>query len=181
METELTVGWSMGITVDLVNTATAGRDVLHTPAELADFLRAHGEPEPIAVDVADVTAVRELRERLRTVFETTVEAEAARIINDLLAACATTPYLSDHDGTAWHLHVSHADASWGQWLTARTALALALVIADAGFHRLRRCAAPGCAYVLLDTSRNRTKRFCSTVCATRTRVAEHRRRRRPPD
>lgn len=176
METDLSVGWSTDITVDLVNTVTSDRDVLCTPSELSAFLLAHGESAPIDVDAADVAAIRELRSRLRTVFETADEVEAAAVVNDLLGAHATRPYLSDHDGTAWHLHVARPQAGWPEWLAARTALALALVIADDGFPRLRRCEAPGCAVVLLDTSRNHTRRFCSTTCATRTRVAAHRRR-----
>ncbi len=176
METDLSVGWSTEITVDLVNTATVDRDVLRTPSELSAFLLAHGESEPVVVDAADVAAIRELRGRLRTVFETTDEAAAAGVVNDLLTAHATKPYLSDHDGSAWHLHVARQQAGWPEWLAARTALALALVIADGGFLRLRRCEASDCAVVLLDSSRNHTRRFCSATCATRTRVAAHRRR-----
>lgn len=180
VETELSVGWSMDITVDLVNTAASGRDDLRTPSELSAFLLAHGESEPVVVDAADVAAIRELRSKLRVVFETADGAEAAGVVNELLALHATRPYLTDHDGTAWHLHVAGPEASWPEWLAARTALALALVIADGGLSRLRRCAASGCDVVLLDTSRNHTRRFCSPTCATRTRVAAHRRRHTQP-
>lgn len=176
MEIELSAGWSAGITVDLVNTATRTGDRLRTTAELAAFLRAHGEPEPVTVDADDLAAVRALRDRLRVVFETGDVARAARVVNGLLDAHATRPYLSDHDGAPWHLHASPADADWASWLGARTALALALIIGEGGFARLRLCEADDCAVVLLDTSRNHTRRFCSPTCATRTRVAAHRAR-----
>lgn len=179
VEVELSAGWSANITVDLVNTATHSGDRLRTAADLAAFLLAHGESDPVTVDADDLAAVRALRERLRVVFETGDETQAARVVNELLDAHATRPYLSNHGGAPWHLHASPADADWASWLAARTALALALIISDGGFPRLRRCAADDCAVVLLDTSRNHTRRFCSPTCATRTRVAAHRARRGP--
>lgn len=181
MHTEFQPGWSTGITVDLANTATASGDRLTTREELAAFLRAHGEADPVTVTDADLTQVRALRQRLRTVFEAGDPAAAAAAVNGLLDTYATRPYLTDHDGSDWHLHVSPGDATWGSWLAARTALALALVIAEGGFERLRVCAAHDCAVVLLDTSRNHTRRFCTPTCATRTRVAAHRARNRAPD
>jgi len=179
VEVELSTGWSARITVDLVNTATHSGDRLRTTDDLAGFLRSNGESEPVTVDADDLSAVRALRERLRAIFETDDETQAAREVNELLDAHATRPYLSNHDGAPWHLHASPADADWAGWLGARTALALALIISDGGFRRLRRCAAGDCAVVLLDTSRNHTRRFCSPTCATRTRVAAHRARRGP--
>lgn len=171
MDFPLSPGWSVEFAVDLVNAAVSA------PAELRSFLIAHGESPPITVDDRDVADVAALRDRLRRVFESDDPAVAAGVLNDLLVRNATRPYLTDHDRTEWHLHVSSADAGWVEWLSARTALALALVIAEGGFARLRVCGARECAAVLFDTSRNRTRRFCSTPCATRTRVAAHRLRR----
>ncbi len=126
----------------------------------------------------DLAGIRQLRDRLRQVFEAADAGRAAAVLNDLLGSAATRPYLTNHDGTDWHLHVSAPEADWTTWLSARTALALALVIADGGYARLRVCAAPDCAVVLLDASRNHTRRFCTPTCATRTRVAAHRARSR---
>ncbi|MGW5371674.1 CGNR zinc finger domain-containing protein [Streptomyces sp. NPDC004011] len=41
---------------------------------------------------------------------------------------------------------------------------------------LGRCAAAGCDNYFVDQSRNRTRRFCSNACASRTTVAAHRAR-----
>ncbi|WP_406158461.1 CGNR zinc finger domain-containing protein [Streptomyces canus] len=41
---------------------------------------------------------------------------------------------------------------------------------------LGRCAAAGCEDYFVDQSRNRTRRFCSHACASRTTVAAYRAR-----
>ena len=58
-----------------------------------------------------------------------------------------------------------------------TAMALIDVIrADEG-SRISVCADDTCHAVALDLSRNRSKRYCSTVCANRNAVAAYRARR----
>lgn len=126
----------------------------------------------------DLAHVRELRQRLREVFEAEREADAAAIVNALFAEYATRPYLSDHDGTPWHLHVSTMDADWGASLAALTAMGLAVLVAGHGFGALRRCAATGCELVFVATAPGRARRFCSPACATRTRVSSYRARHR---
>ena len=44
--------------------------------------------------------------------------------------------------------------------------------------RLATCADPDCDGVVLDLSRNRSRRFCSTTCTNRAAVAAYRARRR---
>lgn len=44
--------------------------------------------------------------------------------------------------------------------------------------RLAICADPDCGGVVLDLSRNRSRRFCSTTCTNRAAVAAYRARRR---
>jgi predicted RNA-binding Zn ribbon-like protein len=43
--------------------------------------------------------------------------------------------------------------------------------------RLRYCAAPDCDDVMIDLSKNRSRRFCSLTCANRVNVAAYRSRR----
>lgn len=164
------------LAVDLVNTGNGARDELRAPTELRAFLLAHDEPEPIRVSAADLAAVRRLRSRLAAVFVAESESAAAGLLNALLGESCTAPYLSDHDDTAWHLHFSRTDAPWSEWLASITATGLARLLAEGGFPRLLVCAAEDCTRVLVDESRNHRQRFCSAACATRTRVAAHRRR-----
>src|SRR4051795_8305934 len=107
------------LAVDLVNTRTREPERLNSPAELRTFLLEHGESEPVEVGEQDLADIRAVRERLRPVFHAEA-GEAAQLVNGLLAEYAVRPYLSDHDGTAWHLHVAEPDASWAEWLPAPT-------------------------------------------------------------
>jgi len=50
------------------------------------------------------------------------------------------------------------------------------VIRRKGLSRLQTCAADSCHDVLVDLSKNRSRRFCSTSCANRTNVAAYRAR-----
>jgi hypothetical protein len=171
-------GRAVALAVDLVNTGRRGRDELAGPGALRRLLAAHGEAEPVDVDDADVAGARALRGRLAPVFGAE-PATAAAVLNGLLDEAAVRPRLSDHDGSAWHLHVAPAGASWAGWLAATTATGLAILVAEHGFDRLGRCAADACDTVFVDTSRSGTRRFCSDACATRARVAAFRARRRP--
>lgn len=156
---------ALRLATDLVN----ARDL-----DLRQFLLDHGEQEPVTVTEQEVTKAKALAERLRGVFG---GDEPAEIVNELLAAHVARPYLSNHDGHPWHLHVSLPDADWAEDLAAIIALGLAVFAAGHGFEPLRRCAADGCVTVFADTSRNHTRRFCTTKCATRSRVAAHRARK----
>lgn len=126
----------------------------------------------------DLTRVRAVRARLAAVYGAERAADAAAVLNGLFAEHATRPYLTDHDGTPWHLHVTAMDADWPRSIAAIAAMGLATVVAGYGFGALRRCGATGCDTVFVTTSRQRVRRYCSPACATRTRVSAHRARRR---
>ncbi len=164
------------LAVDLVNTRTREPERLTSPDALRAFLLDHAEPEPVVVDEDDLTAVLAVRERLRPVFTLPAD-KAAAVLNGLLADYAVRPYLSDHDGTTWHLHVAGPDASWAEWLGAATALGLAGFAAGHGFGSAGVCAAGDCERVFVNPAERRPRRFCTPTCATRTRVAAHRARR----
>jgi predicted RNA-binding Zn ribbon-like protein len=116
-------------------------------------------------------------QRLRPVFETSDVDERVDLVNALLADSACRPYISRHDGLPAHLHYASEHEDQVRRVRAYTAGGLAhLVCEDPG--RIGRCASEGCATVFVDTSRNGRRRFCSTRCATRVHVADHRERQR---
>lgn len=166
------------IATDLVNTGAQAGEALRAPGDLRQFLLDHAEPEPITVSDRDLEQARAVRERLRQIYAAERDRDAAAVINELLAAHATRPYLSDHDGTPWHVHVTTIDAEWARWLAATTAMGLAVLVAGHGFDALRICAADDCDRAFATTSRQRIRRFCSPACATRTRVSSYRARQR---
>jgi Putative stress-induced transcription regulator/CGNR zinc finger len=161
------------LAVDLVNLPGDGLDA----AGLARFLVEHGEAPPIELDAGDVRGLVQVREQLREVFAAADVDLAAALVNRLLDRAQAPPRLSNHDGTAWHLHVTGEQASWADWLAAITGLGLARLIAEDGIARIGRCAAPGCGAAFAGGPRNHLRRYCSATCANRARVAAFRARR----
>jgi predicted RNA-binding Zn ribbon-like protein len=116
-------------------------------------------------------------ERLRAVFAEPDVTRRVRLVNELLAAVAAPPYISQHDGRAPHFHYAEHDAPLVHRIKAYTAGGLAHALCDDP-DRIGRCDRPGCGTVFVDTSRNGRRRFCSTRCANQAHVADHRSRRR---
>jgi predicted RNA-binding Zn ribbon-like protein len=174
MESLQTPDRMVRIAVDLVNTKSLDPEKLTSAAALREFLLEHGEPTA-TVDEDDLAQVKAIRERIRPVFHAEAK-EAARILNDLLAEYAVRPYLSDHDGSPWHLHVAKPEATWADWLAAGTALGLAGFAAAHGFAAIDTCAASDCERVFVNSAERRPRRFCTPTCSSRTRVASYRAR-----
>lgn len=127
--------------------------------------------DTFADQIDDVVAV--IREIGRFV-DITDAAEAATTINDWLAAAGSAPRLVHEPGWGWHLHADPVEADWATWLSASSALAFAVALADHARPVWGRCAAPGCARPFLDRGRRAPQQFCSPTCATRERVRRHR-------
>lgn len=166
---------------DLVNTydELTGDDGLTSPAELEAFLREHRDSYRRPVTSEDVDAVRRLRTDLRVAFIARDESRVVGLLNELLAHANALPQLSDHDGEPWHLHFTPPESSLIAHMAAEAAMGLAIVIRDHGLDRLQVCAAAGCSRVFVDTSRNRSRRYCDpATCGNRTNVAAYRARRR---
>ena len=166
--------------VELVNSAYDGPDdTLSDVASLGDFVSREDVSGVDALRDADVVEVGRLRQALRRVFDAASDAEAAVLVNDLVAVAQVTPRLTNHDGHAWHMHYSAPGATLAERLSVDGGMALAQVIAADERERLRVCAAPDCVRVLVDLSRNRCKRYCDArTCGNRLHVAAYRERRR---
>ncbi|WP_026414605.1 CGNR zinc finger domain-containing protein [Actinomadura oligospora] len=121
--------------------------------------------------------------RLREVFEAVADGDvdgAAERVNRMLDDTAARPRLARHDGEPWHLHFHGADsgltAEWG----GPCATGLAVVLGGELYDRLGVCTAPACDRVYVDTSRNGTRRYCSTACQNRVKTAAFRARQFRP-
>ncbi|HME63557.1 MAG TPA: CGNR zinc finger domain-containing protein, partial [Streptosporangiaceae bacterium] len=92
-------------------------------------------------------------------------------------ATGAHPSLERHDGEPWHIHFHAADerSRVNGW-AAGCATGLAVVLGGSGADRLGVCTAPGCDRVFVDTSRNGTRRYCSTSCQNRVKTAAFRAR-----
>ncbi|MFD1214309.1 CGNR zinc finger domain-containing protein [Arthrobacter sp. GCM10027362] len=161
----------------LINTGAHEADRLQTPAQLDEFLEAVEFTGSRTHTTAELAAVRQLRPRLRAVW-TAGEDEAVEIINAILREARALPQLVRHDHWDYHLHATTPEAPVDVRLAVEAAMALVDVVREKELDRLQLCAAEGCNAVLVDLSRNRSKRFCDTGnCANRTHVAAYRARK----
>jgi hypothetical protein len=143
-------------------------------SDLLDMMRAAGMSLS-RLSAADAVAVAAWGRRLRAVFDESDVDTRVGMVNGLLADSACQPYVSRHDGQPAHLHYASEQAGQARRIQAYTAGGLAhLLCEDAG--RMGVCAREDCAVVFVDTSRNGRRRYCSTRCATRVHVADHRAR-----
>jgi predicted RNA-binding Zn ribbon-like protein len=167
---------SLSATAALVNTGRAAVDEMPDVAALDAFI-AHwqwsGSRTHEQAELADVLA---LRTRLARLWEMTAD-EAAVLVNTLLADANALPQLVKHDGWDYHIHATSPDAPLADRMAVDAAMAIADVIRVGEFGRLRVCAADDCEDVVVDLSKNRSRRFCSLTCANRVNVAAYRSRR----
>ncbi|MDR6416715.1 CGNR zinc finger domain-containing protein [Pseudarthrobacter sulfonivorans] len=162
--------------VNLINTAANGRETLATEAELDLFLEKERFSGSRTRDAAELASVHELRSRLAALW-TVDEDTAVAAVNGLLREANALPQLMKHDGWDWHLHATTMEAPLADRMSTEAAMALVDVIRSKEMDRLLVCEAEDCDAVLLDLSRNRSKRYCDTGnCANRAHVAAYRAR-----
>ncbi|WP_410663805.1 CGNR zinc finger domain-containing protein [Amycolatopsis sp. lyj-84] len=160
-------GAAAQIAADLVNLGDAAGPATLT-AIFKDRMTVPTVREPESTEIIAWTT------RLRNVFEADPDARVD-LVNALLHDSASKPYISTHDGKAPHLHYVDAHAGTVSRVRAYTAGGLAHLVCDAP-DRFGVCSREGCETVYVDVSRNGRRRFCSTRCATRVHVADHRTR-----
>ncbi|GAA4034948.1 CGNR zinc finger domain-containing protein [Allokutzneria multivorans] len=161
------------LAVGLVNA-----DPFTDPPAMGELLRHYKTTRP-EVDAQETAELLAWAAKLRVVFEATDLDERIETLNLLLGEAAIQPTIARHEGEMTpHLHYSLDTDSTVKRVKARTATGLAHVVCASGGGRLGCCARDGCTTVFIDTSRNGRRRFCSTQCANRIYVADHRARRR---
>ena len=167
------------VAVDLVNTVSReDGEQLPDATALRTLLEHHAWSAIERLTAGELDEVRALRQRLRAIFEAEEDHRAAELINALLVESHALPQLTAHDGEPWHLHYTALEEPLAVRLAAETAMGLAAVLRAGGIERMSTCADDRCGDVFVDTSRNRSRRFCSETCANRLNVAAHRARRR---
>ncbi len=160
----------------LVNTARGGTEELPDIAALDAFIEHWRWSGSRTHDEAELGAVRALRPRLAQLWEMT-EDEAVVLVNTLLRDANALPQLVKHDGWEYHIHATSPEAPLADRMAVDVAMAFADLIRFGELARLRYCAAPDCDDVMVDLSKNRSRRFCSLTCANRVNVANYRSRK----
>jgi predicted RNA-binding Zn ribbon-like protein len=163
-----------------------GTDALTSVDAVRELFRAPSRAAAIA-DEADLPRLRAVRVRLRGVFEAADEGDQVRavdLLNSLMVEYPVSPVISGHDyldeagRPRWHLHLADNAPTATANFTAVACMGLAIHLTELGADRLGICQAPPCRNAYLDTSTNRSRRYCSDRCATRANVAAYRARKR---
>jgi predicted RNA-binding Zn ribbon-like protein len=166
-------------TAALVNTAGLDGDTLVTLADFDDFLARSPYSGVVRRNHEELESIRALRPRLRSFWTAKDRDEAAALVNQILDEADARPYLARHDEWDWHLHVTRPEAPLADRIAAEAAMAFLDLIRADELGRLRICAAADCEDVLVDLSKNSSKRYCDTGnCGNRTNVAAYRARKR---
>jgi predicted RNA-binding Zn ribbon-like protein len=170
---------SISAAAALVNTA---RDDVGKPVELLPdvaaldaFLETWEWTGSRTHDEAELQSVRDLRPRLGRLWEVD-EHEAVEIVNALLREFRALPQLLRHDGWDYHLHATSQEAPLASRMAVEAAMAMIDVIRMKELSRLRICAGHDCDKVVVDLSKNRSRRFCESGCGNRANVAAYRAR-----
>jgi predicted RNA-binding Zn ribbon-like protein len=162
--------------VVLANTALEP-DTLTSVEALTAFYEDHGYSGGHRRDRAELEAVRAIRPRLRRLLSAGRD-EAVAQVNEILADARALPRLVRHDALDWHIHAVDDDAPLADRVLVETAMAMVDVVRADEMGRLGVCAADDCDGLVLDLSRNRSRRYCSTTCGNREAVAAYRARQR---
>nr|WP_296776011.1 CGNR zinc finger domain-containing protein [Rhodococcus sp. (in: high G+C Gram-positive bacteria)] len=157
--------------VDLVNSGEEP-DTLVSREQLSEFFVEQGYTGRFDGDQAELDAVRQLRPALRQLL-TSERDDAVDIVNHILADSRALPRLVRHGTTDWHLHAVDDERPLADRIAVETAMAMIDVIRADELSRLDICAAD-CDGIVLDLSRNRSRKFCSTACGNREAVAAYR-------
>lgn len=176
MEIDRYVGVGVTVAVDLVNILVVDRS-----DDVVDRLRRVFAFDPVsAAEVEDRHSgpLASLAEELHAVIGALDRGDqdaAAAAINALLDRSPAHPHLAK-EGGSWTLHhhppTTELVASW----TAICGEGLARLV-GAGFgERAHLCEAADCRRAYVDTTKNGTRRFCSTTCQNRVKAAARRRR-----
>ncbi len=160
--------------VELVNSAEEP-DTLTTVAELDAFLSRWSYSGRRERTRAELDAVRAVRPRLRELLVAERDAAAA-LVNGMLEEVSLRPQLVRHDDYDWHLHAVDYEDPLAERMLVETVMAMIDVIRVDELSRLSVCADDSCEGVVLDLSRNRSRRYCSTACGNRNAVAAYRAR-----
>ncbi|HLS39237.1 MAG TPA: CGNR zinc finger domain-containing protein [Ornithinicoccus sp.] len=163
----------------LINTAPwrpGASDELATPEQLDAFVEAWRWSGSRTHDEEELRQVQELRPRLRRIWTAPVD-EMVEGVNALLRDAGALPQLVRHDGWDWHLHAVDPSRPLAERMAVEAAMALVDVIRAGETHRLKTCGADDCEDVVVDLSKNRSKRYCDSGCGNRLAAAAYRARR----
>lgn len=170
--------------MDFVRYADLAAGLVNAPVDSYDDLARYLSDRQwllSRLDERDLGPMKRLRRELRPIFEvsdTGDEDKVVELVNALLAHHPVSPHIAGHDSETWHLHVAERGSTVAALLTAECVMGLAMLVVDFGPTRLGVCSSDTCDNVFIDTSPNKSRRYCSDRCSSRANVAAYRARRK---
>lgn len=167
---------ALAAAAELVNTGHENPDALAQPADVVTFTQRWRYTGQVAGDQSELAAVQALRPRLERLWHADRD-ELIALVNRMLREGDALPQLVRHDGWDYHLHAVPFEADLAVRMMVETAMAMVDVVRLDELSRLRICAADDCDDVVIDLSKNRSRRFCASGCGNRGNVAAYRARK----
>ncbi|MBO1756997.1 MULTISPECIES: CGNR zinc finger domain-containing protein [Dermacoccus] len=158
----------------LVNTATPD-DTLTEVADLDAFVESWGYTGTHERTHAELDEVRALRPRFLEAWSLSRD-ELVAFVNEVMLQYRALPQLVRHDEWDYHLHATPSDAPLASRMAVDAVMAFVDVIRADELDRLKMCAGD-CGGVLVDLSKNRSRRYCDRGCGNRANVAAYRARK----
>lgn len=174
-DTDINLEFAVALCNTVAGATKSGEDELSTVAQLSTAVVRWGFSGRFDHDDAELAGVRAARDRIRAVWAMDPD-DAVAEVNAMLREAEALPQLVRHPPYDWHIHATPDTAPLGERMLVEVAMALVDVIRSGETHRLRACAAPDCEGVLVDLSRNGSKRFCSIRCGNRMNMIAFRER-----
>jgi predicted RNA-binding Zn ribbon-like protein len=140
--------------------------------------RAASDPDEAQAAFSQAIA---LREAIYHIFTASASGDSVdddlALLNAVLSDVAAHLRLaSTQESFVWDWHDVEDRLSWPSWLIARSAADL---LTSERRGRVHECAGPGCGWLFLDTSRNRSRRWCDMAdCGNRAKARRNYARKR---
>jgi hypothetical protein len=164
---------SLEFVADVCNRRRAGQ--LDSAAALREVCRSWSFPGISRLSAADAEATWAHVPTIERLWDGERD-EVAAIVNRVFRDTGARPQLVRHDDLDWHLHGLPPGAPIADAIVVNAAMAIVDLVRADDMQRCKRCGDERCERMFIDQSRNRSRRFCSTTCQSRTNVAAFRAR-----
>jgi len=151
------------LAVRLANTAVQAEGEPDSLGSAADCAKAFSDCITVEVTHRDLAVLRHLREEFTAIFNAAAGGEEKAAIgrlNALLVQFPIQPELVSHDEQRWHVHLA-AHGSASDQFAAGAVIGLALTVSLYGVSRLGICAIASCPRIFIDSSTNKSRRYCT--------------------
>ncbi|UYQ77499.1 CGNR zinc finger domain-containing protein [Glutamicibacter sp. JL.03c] len=155
---------------------TAGeKEGLADIGQLVDFYDRYDFTGRFERTEHELQSVREIRPVIRRMLLSDRD-EAPGVINEILLSRHAIPQLNKHGQRDWHIHAVGPQASFEDRILVEIALAMSIAVIADETSRISTCQATQCENIVVDLTRNRSRRFCSVQCGNRMAVSAFRKR-----